>query len=171
MWKKILVLLAMVIFAAVSAPRGGQASTLTEGAGWSGDNFNTGVPLTYDFSLSGNGIFSLSDCCVAGDVYSITGSFLGASTFGLAPIAITLGLGNTFFDSYWTDSTFSHFQIALGQGSYSISVTGDCTGGCPSGVGVRVDLATVPLPAAGFLLVGALGGMRLLARRRGRKSV
>ena len=171
MLRKLMAIIAAMFFGALTAPMQGQASTLTVGGGWTGDDISFVTDsLAFDFTLASAGLFSLTDCCAVGDTWTISGAFGGASAVGASPGGVTLGIGDTFYDQYWSAPTFGHFQVALAAGTYNIFVTGDCVGGCPAGFGVRADLTAVPLPAAGFLLIGALGGMGLVSRRRGRKT-
>jgi hypothetical protein len=159
-----------VFLAAFSLPQA-KALTLTTGAGWFADTLSNaggntvGSPL--EFTLTGPSVFSLVDCCIVGDVWTVSGDAAGVSTFTPPATPITLGLGNTFFDSFWLNTTFSRLQILLGAGTYSLNLTGDGAGGFPAGVGVRVDSVTpVPLPASLPLLMAGLAGLGLMRRRK-----
>lgn len=150
-----------------------QAITLTVGSGWVDDVINGIGPPSADspitFTLSRAGVFSLSDCCVPGDIYAVYGDTFGVSTFTTPTIPIPLGLGDTSYDSLFYDDSYSHLQIALGAGTYTISVSGSGTGGIPAGFGIRADLSAVPLPASapmfGAALV-ALGAFGYSMKRR-----
>lgn len=171
--RRLLILLSAMLFTAFAGPREAQAATIVVDSGWlDGTALSRTDAVAFDFTLASAGVFSLTDCCVAGDVWTIAGSFAGVSTLGLAAIAVPLGIGSfpATFDPVWLDATFTHFQVALAAGFYSITVTGDGAGGFPASFGVRADLAAVPVPAAGLLLFGALAGLGALRRRRGKTA-
>ena len=166
--RRFMLLFVAVLFTAMAGPREGQAATIATDAGWlDGTIFSIADVLPFDFTLLSAGVFSLTDCCAYGDTWSISGDFVGASSVGLAAIAVPLGLGvfTGAFDPAWLDAASSHFQLALAAGTYSIFVSGDGGGGLPASFGVRVDTAAVPVPAGGLLLLAALGGLGLLRRR------
>ena len=167
--RKLLNFVSVMIMGLTLLANESRAATVTPDAGWvAGTISSSSDVLPFSFTLTGSGVFSLTDCCTAGDVWTIFGDFVGVSTVGLSPITVPLGIGEfpSFFDPVWTDSSRSHFQIALGAGSYNISVSGNCGGGCEASFGVRVDTTVVPVPAAGLLLATALGGMMALRRRK-----
>ena len=168
-FRKLLALFAILLLTVVGAPREGQAATITVDAGWvTGTIFSTADLVAFDFTLASDGIFSLTDCCAIGDTWTISGSFAGVSSVGLAAISVPLGIGVAFsaLDPSWLDPLVSHFQIALAAGFYSILVSGDGGGGLAASFGVRVDTAAIPVPAAGLMLLSAMGGLAALSRRR-----
>lgn len=70
----------------------------------------------------------------------------------------------TVLFNYAAGSSLSNIIAAInsGQLSFGLQVQGiGSTGGS-----AQYQVAAIPLPAAGFLLIGALGGLGLLARRR-----
>lgn len=164
-----LLIIATLIFAVGAGTRESQATTIAVDTGWlDGTIYSTSDSIPFDFTLTTAGIFSLTDCCAVGDVWTVSGDISGVSTVGLAPVALTLGLGSftSFFDPAWTSAASSFIQLSLAAGSYSFSVSGDGGGGLSASFGVRVDTSPVPIPAAGLLLFGALAGMGAVSRRR-----
>lgn len=170
--RKFLVLFAILAFALIGGTRGSDAATITVGAGWVYDDIPAGgLGLSYDFTLATAGYFSLTDCCVAGNVFGVSGNlpgggFLGQSNFNpVAFLDLPAGLGEfpVELDAFWRNPAFSHFQILLGPGAYLFSVTSDVA----AGVGVRVDAApAVPIPGAALLLLSGLGLLGLQRRRK-----
>jgi len=125
-----------------------------------GDLDPTGVVLiaTGDFSTVGFlSVANLTDISfpAPGQIWSVGGftftatSFSGflnmATTKAFTALGIVTGLG---FDA--TDGILS-FSAQGSKGKVSFSST---------------TVAPIPVPAAGFLLIGALGGLALLSRRR-----
>ena len=180
--RKFLAIFAILAMALISGPRDSEAATITVGAGWVFDdvpNFTTS--LAYEFTLASSGYFSLSDCCIAGNFWTIISDDFagGVSTLGLAPFtALPTGIGEfaALADAEWLNPNFSHFQRLLGPGSYELLVFANATTAvAPYGVSVRVD--AVPLPAALPLFAAALvrwdscGGARVERRSSKRRQL
>ncbi len=166
---KIFALLTVLLLAFFGGQRQSEAATITTGGGWlEGLIGSPSDTVSFEFTLSGAGVFSLTDCCALGDTWSLAGDIAGVSKIGLSAITVPLGVNPVYaaFDDSWTDVAFTHFQMALAAGSYSFTVMGDCGGTCPAEFGVRADLSAVPLPAAGSLLLAGLAGLGVAARRR-----
>ena len=107
---------------------------------------NVGSVVTYNpFSNGGTGWWNQS------------GTFLGPLT-NVAQTSVNLG--------------FAPISTAVGSGQYTITLsafqnTGSRTPYATTSINVIVDAPVpIPLPAAGFLLIGALGGLAALRRRR-----
>lgn len=64
----------------------------------------------------------------------------------------------------WTEIT-ARFSV-LTEGSYRLRFAGIGTGDSAGGLIDNVSISPVPVPAAGMLLIGALGGLAALKRRR-----
>ncbi len=66
------------------------------------------------------------------------------------------------------DGSFNSFSTLLGIDDTTTFYvrTGEITPPYNLDIIVRYDLAPVPIPAAGFLLIGALGGLAALHRRK-----
>ena len=109
------------------------ATTLVADSGWQNDQTNAaGIPSansSWDFTLAGNGLFSVTDCCAPGDIFTLSGGATGLTTYyaGLGTDVQASGA----YGSYWTDASFSKIAVALGAGTYSISIAGDCGAGWP----------------------------------------
>ena len=158
---------AALLSAMATAPA--LATVITVNSGWQNDETDdANVPSlgsSWDFTLTDAGIFSVTDAYAAGDVFTLSGSASGVTTYyaGLATDAQASGsLGG-----YWTDATFSKIAVSLGAGTYSITITGDCGAGCPAGFGVRLDTAAaVPEPATWGLMIGGFAMTGFAMRRR-----
>ena len=177
--RKFLALCAILAVALIGGSRESNAVPIPIGVdlGWVyEETLDPEDSLEFDFTLTGSGYFSLSDCCLAGDIWQIsaTGFPDGASTIGLAPfIGLPLGKGedHEISDVEWLNPFLSHFQILLGPGYYVVSLLtagesdppGDETA-FPAGVSVRVD--TIPIPAALPLLAAGLGAMGFMGWRK-----
>lgn len=171
--RKLLFILTILLAAVTGTARHAEATALTPDTGWTAATLLSNTDAaSFSFTLTSKSYFSLTDCCAAGDIYTVVGSFTGVSSLGLAPFTgLPTGLGSfaSTFDGNWLNVALSHFQTILLPGSYSIRVSGDGGGGFPSAFGVRLDTvkaSPVPLPAALPLLLAALSGLGALGLRR-----
>jgi len=170
--RKFLAIVTVLAMALIGTPRESVAATIGVDAGWvDATIFSTADVLSFDFTLTSAAYFSLTDCCAAGDIWTLGGDIVGSSTVGLAPYtALPSGIGAFFtqFDSDWLNAALSHFQVLLGPGDYLISLMGNGGGGISASAGLRLDTASaVPIPGGVLLLLsglGLLGGLKL--RRR-----
>ncbi len=156
------------LLAAVSAPA--TAATLVADTGWIGDTLDVaGQPTqqsAWTFTVGQASILSVIDCCIAGDVWTLSGDF-NVSTSFFAGGAGDVQNDGSFLGQNWTSAAFSKLALNVGPGSYTFSLTGDGAGGLPAGVGVRLDtVAGIPEPATWALLISGFGMVGFAARRR-----
>ena len=164
-----LALVAMVGLGSLGGLRQAAAAAIAPDAGWvDGAILSVNDVVAFNFTTTGASYFSLTDCCLPGDIWTIFGDISGTSTLGLSPVAVPLGIGQFFadFDTSWLDAGLTHFQTLLSAGTYAFSITGNGVGGLPADFGVRVDTAAVPVPAGSLMLLAALAGLGVLTRRR-----
>lgn len=154
-------LAALAVCLGLGLAAGTQADPVLDG-GWAYDTIEApaydSLSSPYDFTLAGDALFSISDCCTPGDTWSVYdwGTLILTTTF---TVYIPWGLGDP---TEWMDPAYSHGIALLGAGAHSLTVQGDCGGGCPAGFYSRLD--SLPEPASiGGLLLGLVG---LLYRRR-----
>ena len=153
-------------------------TTLIVGTGWVNDQADAQNTPTEDSTVSftvGAGqtdIFSLSDCCTAGDVWQvvINGTITADSVFAVLPTNFPTGLGFTLDDTYWTDPTLSHLQLTFGPGTYNLVISDISDIAYPAGVGYRLDTVAIPEPTTWSLLIGGLGLAGFALRRRYRTA-
>lgn len=136
-----------------------------------------GTPLAFTFTIAAGevGSFTVVDGGFAGDTFKLT-------NFG-GDIAITSNVASTVystapdtgnnFDVALADPAFSNAVLTFTEGSYSVSgrlgqsVTTDGTSPLNATLGaVRLTVAPIPEPSTYALLLGGLGLVGLLARRR-----
>jgi len=162
---------AMVVAATLATAGLAQAGTInyTVDSGW--DRFSAGAVGTtvnrkFSFSLTQNAILSIVDGFVAGDRFEV---FSNGASIGMTSIPGTGPNTGMNFDAALADGIHSMGQFILGPGSYLISLvvlsrSGTDTAGHIGAI--RADTAPVPVPAAGALLLSALGAVALRRRRR-----
>jgi hypothetical protein len=151
-----------------------QADALVLDGGWDTFNWSGGVSAswvqTFSFTLTGSAILKVTDAFISGDMFDIFnfGVLLGSTS------AVPAGLGLSIVDDYdaaFADGDWSSASFTLGPGSYEITgtVAQIATGFSSGGGALRLDTTVpspVPIPAAGWMLVTALGGIAALRRRR-----
>jgi hypothetical protein len=155
------------------------ATAIMAGTGWQSDAFaaldvpSSNSPLTFTVAPGATDIFSLTDAAL-GDIYTVTinGAITAMSTSTLYPTTFTNNLGSAAatYASAWLNSSFSHLQLTFGPGTYSLSVTDDCSGGCSAAaVGERLDAVAIPEPATWATMLVGFGALGLAMRRERRK--
>lgn len=126
------------------------------------DYSNADVAGVYDFIFTNSSATDQHTAVSIGTVLQSTLKFLGGVT------VTWLTGGNTTTVPEGTVGTFTLDTLIGAGGSDTLRVAfGDPTTTIPNGRGsVDLTVAAVPLPAGGLLLVGALGGIAALRRRK-----
>lgn len=162
---------ALAALAAVALAAPASAAVLTIDTGWQDDTLNdAGSPTAgspWTITLTRGAHFSLVDCCITGDVYTLSGDIAGVSSFFAGP---SDKRAEGFYGSFWTSAAYSKYTTWLSAGTYTFSVTGDGVGGLPAGLGLRLDSA-VPEPATWAMLILGFGLVGASVRRRAVRSV
>jgi hypothetical protein len=131
----------------------------------SGPTFNA----DYDFQLDGGG----GGVTVLASAFGQSSNTTGVDLLQLALydsasnlIASASGSPIAFFDS------FAQSGLALGAGSYLLTVFGQVTAGKQAFVAISIaaNVAQTPIPAAGLLLLSGLGALGGVAARRRAKA-
>lgn len=110
--------LKFALLAAIAlAPLSASAATLTLNTGWANDTLSS-VPGPTDnspwtFTITSGAHFTLADCCIVGDTYTVAGDLNGTSTFfaGANDIRATGAYGPNWLNasySKYTTYTNSH---------------------------------------------------------------
>jgi hypothetical protein len=166
--------------AALAMAAQSHATAIVADSGWQDDTVaalntpSTDSPITFSIGAGETGLFSLSDCCIAGDIYKvvINGVITATSTFTLysTPFNNDLGPAAATYAPDWLDSTLSHLQLTFGPGDYSLVVEGNGAGGFPAGVGERLDVLGIPEPATWLTMLFGFGALGLSMRNTRRKQ-
>lgn len=119
--------------------------------------------IDLDGSTNNSGLFSTVASFAAG-TYELTIQLFGNGRGGSDTVTITLGSWSVTLSDIAYDADVSQtFVVTTSGGVLSFeNAGGDNVGAVLSGV----SLAAVPLPAGGLLLIGALGGLAALRRRK-----
>ncbi len=154
------------LLAAVSMPA--SAAVLVADTGWQSDTLTAaGEPTAqsaWTFTVSAASILSVTDDFIVGDIFNLSGDITGSTTFYAG--AATDVQAEGFYGAAWLNASYSKIAVLVGPGSYSFSITGAGEGGIPAGLGVRLDTAAVPEPAAWALMISGFGLVGAAARRR-----
>ena len=167
---------AVAVAALVGTHASAATLTLTLDGGWSEFSFSVdGTPWsdTFDFTITETAYLKVTDGFCAGDVFRIfiDGGDVGRTTsVSVGPCSASV---SDDYDAGYASADFSSGWLQLGADSYTVSgfvQTSPLSGGraalelvssLPSG-----PAFVVPLPAAGLLLLGAIGAGGLVGRRR-----
>ncbi|MGL4281120.1 MAG: VPLPA-CTERM sorting domain-containing protein [Albidovulum sp.] len=163
---------AMIVAATLALASSAQAVTVnyTLDSGWT--RFGAGLVGTttnrqYSFTLTRNAIMTIVDGYLAGDQYEV---FANGSSLGATSVPGTGGTNTGMnFDAAAADGIHSVGRFILGPGTYFITLTVLARTGTGTRLhtgAFRADVGQVPVPAAGALLMTALGAMALRRRRR-----
>ncbi len=167
---KHLSLKALVVAATLATAGSASAVTLNIDSGW--DRFAFGSVGTlakriFTFTLAGYANLSVTDGYFAGDQFKV---LLNNVSYGLTSLPVPGGPSvGANYDAAFANSNFSSWMHRLGPGTYTLTMlvmqrsgtdTRDHLGA------VRLDTAPVPLPAAGLMLLSALGAAAAVKRRR-----
>jgi hypothetical protein len=180
-FKFILVGAAALAVAATSAPPSLADTALVVGSGWQYDQIDAlstpseGSNVTFTVAAGSADIFRLSDAFNPGDVYTVSwdgGADTASSVFVTYSDFSTNDTGpfGSTFAPAWLTSSYSHLLLDFGPGTYSLSVEGNCAGGCPAGFGYRLD-SDVPEPATWALMLAGFGGLGAALRSRRRMAI
>ncbi len=162
---------ALAVAAAMVTAGSSQAETinLVADSGWTRFSFGdvgTTVGRRFSFSLSANAFLTIVDGFFAGEQFAVFNNAVSIGTTS-APVTPSKNTGMNF-DAALADGKHSFGQFNLGPGTYLISM--DVLARSPgSGLhlgALRLDMAAVPVPAGGVLLLSGLGVAALFRRRR-----
>ena len=162
---------ALAVAATLVVAGSAQAGTVpyTVDSGWS--RFSAGAVGTtvgrqFSFTLAKNAILTVVDSFLVGDQFEV---FANGSSLGTTSAPGTGGTNTGMkFDLAAADGIHSVGRFILGPGSYVISLNVLARSGTDTKLHIgalRADIGQVPVPAAGGLLLTALGAMALRRRR------
>jgi len=141
-------------------------AVVDESAGYVGD----GSALNFNFELQQAAYLTVVDAGLAGDRFSlvVNGTSYDSSTPSYQSI---LNVGNDFDAALAHSSQYSHLQILLNPGIYTVSgsllTSAQDEFGLPLNATVGgVQVSAVPVPAAFWLLGSALTGLAVVSRRK-----
>jgi len=117
----------------------------------------------YNFNLTSNAMFRITDQFVTGDIWKVfdSGGLILTSSF----IGFAAGFGDdATADAGWTSNAYSSGEVLLSAGAHNITVQGDGAGGVPARFYIRID--SVPEPTTLALLTLGMAGIGYTVRLR-----
>jgi len=150
-----------------------QAAVLQANVGWVNDSISAaGVPSdgsAWTFTVTETSIFSLVDCCIAGDSYLLFGDLTGVTSFfaGDSMDIQADGAGDfgLTYSANWLDASYAKLTYQVAPGTYSFSVIGDGAAGTPADFAIRLDSA-IPEASTWAMMILGLGFAGAALRRR-----
>ncbi len=132
----------------------------TGGFSWSGGlgastTFDGHDTLSLTVAKASTVTFSVVDCCLIGDAFAL---LVDGASVAWDSITNPGGVGGNFAASV-------DLLLAAGAHTFDLTVTADCCGG-GGGTWATTPVSAVPVPAAGLLLLGSLGGLVAMRRRK-----
>lgn len=133
-----------------------------------------GNPLAFSFSLVQGGVLRVVDAGFRGDRFEVIDADTLLTLTQTSVVANPDVMGDTpetDFDAAFSDhAVFSYLELVLAPGSYNLtgllSQSAIFDGAALNATFGALSVTAVPLPASGFLLLGAGGLLRSIARRR-----
>ncbi len=141
----------------VSATAGECNNSADDNTGLINDGQNGATAMEY-VTLTFTTSVGLTDLILRGDNHNVLadGSKIGISQGVFTGVLMDFVVGTTKLVNLGASDTWTFAKISGGDNFYIDTAT----------VGARTSAPPIPVPAAGFLLVGALGGLGLMRRRR-----
>jgi len=167
---------ALTVAATLFTAGGAEAYTVNLGldTGWQTFNIKNiaGASATksFTFTLTGYALLTITDGYLSGDRFQLLANNVSRGLTSL-PAAIGAKIGNKWTLAS-TNSDFSHRSYKFGPGTYTIDLLlaklSPDLGTYHIGA-MRLDTTSVPVPAAGLMLLTALGAAGAM-RKRGRTA-
>ena len=161
---------ALAVAATLLSAGSASAVTLNVGSGWNAFAFGavgTMAKRSFTFTLTGYALMSVVDGFVSGDRFQV---LVNNTSFGVTSVPVNgaSSVGANYALAA-TNPNFSSWTHRFGPGTYSLAFLIKARSGTNTIdhlAAVRLDAAPVPVPAAGLMLISALGAAGALRRRR-----
>ncbi|MGB3147896.1 MAG: hypothetical protein WBA91_09095 [Paracoccaceae bacterium] len=161
---------ALALAATLSTATSAFAVTLTPDSGWNLFGFGAignFATKTFEFTVAGNALVTIADGYTSGDQFEVFVDNVSQGLTSLPNNGASFVGGN--FDAAAGDPNFSVWSQLFAAGTYSISLLVNARSGTDTNFhlgAIRMDTAPIPAPAAGLLLLTALGAAAAAGRRR-----